>query len=362
MNCRCCRVCLALIVVALAYVAYILNANFQPFKPVHTHHDETCIYLSTPEGQIEDLTFTSEGLGIGSIDDKVKLNKDPSKAPQGGFVSISLDPFEYRPIKITGFPAEVDLHPHGVFLHRDKWLYAVNYAFNRGGQRVEVFELSKAPLELKYLRSVIFSAEYMGSLNDLVVLDEGTLYVSSFLPSPVDDKDPENHSFFGRLFWWTFFKTTEVLKCDVTTDLATCSSQLKGQQMNGITTDGTDVYINDLHAREITRLKIDSATKTLSVAEVIKVSAPIDNIEYNVATKRIYGGAMATLTKQMQFSYGEPKLPGTVVEVEWTLEGWKSNELMTLDGMHTVSSAPRWGDYVVVGTWHDTKIARCKLW
>jgi hypothetical protein len=171
--------------VLLAFAAFYANKAFQPFKDIQNYRDETCIYIDTPEGQIGDITFTSEGVGIGSIDDTVTLfGINSPSTPQGGFVAITLEPFAYQPIPVIGFPSDVNLHPHGVYLYQEKWLYAVNFGHSKGGERVEVFELVKAQtMSLKYHRSIQFGDEYIGSLNGLVVLQDGEIYVSVWLPS-----------------------------------------------------------------------------------------------------------------------------------------------------------------------------------
>jgi hypothetical protein len=352
------------LVVLLAYAAFYANKAFQPFKEIQTYRDETCTYLNTPEGQIEDITFTSDGVGIGSIDDKVTLfGKNSPNTPQGGFVAITLEPFAYQPIPVVGFPSEVNLHPHGVYLFQEKWLYAVNYGHARGGQRVEVFELIKTPtMSLQYHRSIQFGDEYMGALNDLVVLQDGEIYVSVWLPSP---KDKETGFLGLKQFWfilqWTYLKATQLLRCDVKSANAVCSTELKGQQMNGVTTDGQYIYANDLFGRQIIRLRREDSG-SLTEVERIEVSTPLDNIEYDKASKSIYGAGMSSLATFMKFDYGAPKCPGTAVEVKLVNGVWVSEEILTLDGMNTVSTAPRWKDYVVVGTWHDNRLGRCKLW
>jgi hypothetical protein len=357
--------CCAGLVGLLAYSAFIAIKVWQPFKEIRLHQDETCVYLNTPEGQMEDITFTSEGVGIASIDDKRTLNSNaPLNTPQGGFVKITLEPFAYSPIPILGFPSDISLHPHGVFLFQEKWLYAVNYAYSRGGMRVEVFELAKLPeITLKHHRSILFADEYMGVLNDLIVLQDGELYVSYYLPGPTGKEGgyADLPSQLLIFFKNTYMKPTHLLRCAVDTPQAVCTSQVQGQQMNGVTTDGVDVFANDLHARQVIRLKRELSGE-LTELERIDTDTPIDNVEYHRPSGRIYGGGMSSLASFIQFMYfSAPKGPGTVVEIKMEGGTWVASDIITLDGMNSVSAAPRWDDYVVVGTWHDTKIARCKV-
>lgn len=156
-------------------------------------------------------------------------------------------------------------------------------------------------------------------------------------------------------------KPTQLLRCTVDTPQAVCTSQVRGQQMNGVTTDGVDVFANDLFARQVIRLKRELNGELTELGR-IDTDTPIDNLEYHRPSGRIYGGGMSSLASFIQFMYfSAPKEPGTVVEIKMEGTTWVASDIITLDGMHSVSAAPRWDDYVVVGTWHDTKIARCKV-
>jgi hypothetical protein len=366
----------------LAYATYWVNLVFQPFKTIEVFRDDSCVYLETPEGNVEDITYTSEGVGIGSISDKMSLSGLNSQStPQGGFVAVMPEPFAYHLLPIIGFPSEVNLQPHGVFLFQEKWLYAVNYAHSRGGQRVEVFELVKSPeMSLKYHRSILFGDEYMGTLNDLVVLEEGELYVSVWLPIPKE----RGTGHLGLipmlriLFEWTFLRHTSVIRCDVKTALelldedgftedsvnAVCNVELKGMQMNGITTDGVDVFVADVSERQVIRLKREATTGSLVEIERIDVNSSLDNVEFHKPSGRIYGGGLGSVAAFMKFKFfGAEKCPGTAVEIKQQNGKWVSEEILTLDGIKTVSTASRWAEYVSIGVFsYDKKIGRCKLW
>jgi hypothetical protein len=351
----------------LAYAAYCVNLVLQFFKAIEVYRDDSCVYLETPEGNVEDITFTSEGVGIGSISDKRSLSGYNSQStPQGGFVAVTPEPFAYLLLPISGFPSEVNLQPHGVFLFQEKWLYAVNYAHSRGGQRVEVFELVKSPeMSLNYHRSIIFGDEYMGTLNDLVMLQEGELYVSVWLPF-AKYRETGNLGLIPALrivFEWIFLRNTSVIRCDVKTANAVCSIEVRGQQMNGITTDGVDIFAVDVSVRQVIRLKRE-ASGSLVEMERIQVDSSLDNLEFHKPSGMIYGGGVASIANFLKFKfYGTGKCPGTAVEIKLVDGKWVSQELLTLDGIRTVSTAPRWGEYVVVGVFsYDKKIARCKLW
>lgn len=46
-------------------------------------------------------------------------------------------------LELSGFPAGVAFHPHGIFFHRpSSCLYVVNHAYHRGGERIDIFNVA----------------------------------------------------------------------------------------------------------------------------------------------------------------------------------------------------------------------------
>jgi hypothetical protein len=151
--------------------------------------------------------------------------------------------------------------------------------------------------------------------------------------------------------------TTHLLRCDVRSPNAVCTFELKGQEINGVTTDGQFIFINDVFGFEIIRLRRE-ASGSLTEVERIYVSVLLDNIEYHKASKSIYGAGISSLTSLMKFDSGAD----TIVEAKLVDGVWVAEEIMTFGGMYNVSTVIRWEDYVVVGTWQDSRLGRCKLW
>jgi hypothetical protein len=63
---------------------------------------------------------------------------------------------------MNGFPKNVAFHPHGIYIRKDQsksWLYVVNHAYDRGGERIEVFQFVESEdLILEYQFSIIMGS------------------------------------------------------------------------------------------------------------------------------------------------------------------------------------------------------------
>ena len=118
-------------------------------------------------------------VAIGITSDYVDLEehgKDYIK--KGGLVVIDPKEQSVKALPITNFPEDVAFHPHGLFIFENLLLYVVNHAYEKGGERVEVFSLLKKPVTATYMYSIQFPDDMAGSLNDLVVMSEDKMYIT----------------------------------------------------------------------------------------------------------------------------------------------------------------------------------------
>jgi hypothetical protein len=97
-----------------------------------------------------------------------------------------IEKIEIKTLPMNNFPSNVSFHPHGTYLYKDKYLYVINYAFDKGGERVEVFEVlsSRSGLELNYLPSIVYPSKFAGIFNDLVVIgdDDDEILLTTWMP------------------------------------------------------------------------------------------------------------------------------------------------------------------------------------
>lgn len=97
-------------------------------------------------------------------------------------------------LPLKDFPEDVEFNTHGMSIrHEDQTLYAINHAFLKGGERVEVFKIrsdpDKVPYQLDYQYSITsdWLKKYAnGLLNGIQVVDANKFYVSRFYPYPVE--------------------------------------------------------------------------------------------------------------------------------------------------------------------------------
>jgi len=130
----------------------------------------------------EDITMITDYVALVSSDDREKLivlkEKDgggPNLTPDGAIfeVDLSKSPPGVNKLELTGFPADVAFHPHGIYFLKEKnLLFVINHAYGKGGERIEVFEYHKnSDSDLYYQFSLRNDKHFsMGGLNDLVVV------------------------------------------------------------------------------------------------------------------------------------------------------------------------------------------------
>ncbi|GAB5036181.1 Hypothetical protein NocV09_03500030 [Nannochloropsis oceanica] len=154
----------------------------------------------------EDIITITPSILLAGTDDRLRLWENarfgPAKTPQGGLLAIYDDEEEERkeggkkgeegitiePVPLVNFPEGIAFHPHGMYYHREtSKLFVINHAYEKGGERIDVFHLpfttitssrsrSSRRMRLVHARWLyvlappIFQAECMGTLNDLVVL------------------------------------------------------------------------------------------------------------------------------------------------------------------------------------------------
>jgi hypothetical protein len=44
-------------------------------------------------------------------------------------------------LEMKGFPPHLKFFPHGIYLLEKRLLYIINHAYDKGGERVEVFQV-----------------------------------------------------------------------------------------------------------------------------------------------------------------------------------------------------------------------------
>uniref|UniRef100_A0A6B2L869 SMP-30/Gluconolactonase/LRE-like region domain-containing protein n=1 Tax=Arcella intermedia TaxID=1963864 RepID=A0A6B2L869_9EUKA len=102
----------------------------------------------------------------------------------GGLFGIDPKTDAIKPLPLTNFPKGVPFHPHGLSIDPSRsFLYVINHAFDKGGERVEVFKVTGDSLDnllLRHYQSIVLDDFLQGVSNDLVFVREGFLLVTQW--------------------------------------------------------------------------------------------------------------------------------------------------------------------------------------
>lgn len=377
------------IILLLAYITYNLINFLEIFKKLSPIGNENCRVVRGAVG-IEDLVkFGKNGKYlIGSSDDRGKLWELPEfknkNTPDGKMVLIdtevsSLNDIKIQNFPIKNFPHDIAFHPHGIYLYKQKYLYVINHAYHKGGERVEVFKVieeNETPVYLNYLRSIIFSNEFVGIMNDLAVIgDDDKFVITKYLPLPDSVENGRSTSIFNSLFSTltigTNIKLTNAFYCHKNN----CSIILPTASLmnNGITFDGKDtLYVVHVMERRVRVLKVKERDSEFDFTfeKDIDTGYAFDNIEYDFETGKISAGLIGKMVEHMRIVlyYHEHKtLKG--IDSAWygslEIDTKNNNEikLLTLqnDKFFGISSAIRKGDMVFHSSWIDDGVLVCKI-
>ena len=125
----------AVLVLALGYMAYNFFDTLETFKkiPPSDINDSSCEVIDGPVG-IEDFVVYSKEILIGGSNDNLKLFQLAmyNATEDGTLVVFNMTSKVLTSEKIEGFPKEIAFHPHGVYLFKNEFLYAINHAFEEG--------------------------------------------------------------------------------------------------------------------------------------------------------------------------------------------------------------------------------------
>ncbi|MEE4248261.1 MAG: hypothetical protein V2I33_22965 [Kangiellaceae bacterium] len=167
------RVFFATVIAVSAYLAYLYLTIMDYWTSQETHDDDGCFRVPTGYPGSEDVMWLDSEHAIFSSCDLVKLEDSNFTIPFGKIMMVDIRG-NLRELERHGFPAKVAFYPHGLSIWEGRWLYVINHAFNRGGERVEVFEIRRETgIELHYQQSLVFPDRMAGALNDLVVIGPG---------------------------------------------------------------------------------------------------------------------------------------------------------------------------------------------
>jgi sugar lactone lactonase YvrE len=371
----------SIIILAIAIMAFNFVKIFKPLS-TYTAVNDKCEILSGTLA-VEDFVEFGDYL-LGSADNRRGLWGHGSIANEveNGHI-VLFNPKSKKITKITeieGFPKKVAFHPHGLSIH-GKNLYAINHAYRKGSERVEVIQVNldekTGKVTLKYLRSLVFGDDYQGMLNDLAVIDENKFYVTTWKSHPDTLDGPVNGPMETiKVFGFNLlgFKLTKLLYCDGYQDdyRPNCKEipEGKAHMNNGITLDDTNsyLYVSDLLVSQVRKFKVDGDKLTL--VETIDTVVHGDNLTFDKSTGKIYAAGMFDLIAGAKVMDSFTK--GTELSkdfVSWagatTIDTKNGNKVSTAvnqkDFFRGISVAIVTKNGLVLGSFYEDGVMMCPL-
>ena len=297
-------------------------------------------------------------------------------------------------LPIINYPEKINFHPHGIYIRKeDRTLYVVNHAYEKGGERIDVFRIitdddididDDIPIRLDYKYSITsdwMKKELNGIINSIVVVEENKFYITQYeaephKPSPFKlssefkkgvtllrnlllGPDANTHVFYCE---YTPLSSSASSSSSALTDNLDCrkvAGQFEGA--NGIThnADYSKIFVSSW--KSITVFDRDSTTNNLAGRITIHVPNVVDNIKYDDVTGNIYGGTLNNMFSSFitnPYPKESNKNVGGVVELyqdgEHTSDAdddfsWKARQVITTSKLNSISNGLRMNDYYVMG-------------
>ena len=386
-------------IVLISYVIFLIidftGINYNP----RLFNEDLCSYHTGIIGAEDIVNYN--GIPLISSDDRPKLMMQSDKygvlkTPSGSIYTIipSNDNNQniiFQSIDLIDFPKDILFHPHGLSLHGNK-LFVLNHAWEKGGERVEIFDIKtndNNKLSLIYNNSVVFSDDFMGMFNDLLVLNQKEFFITTLtntVHSPKGTNLPE--TFWKdqiRLLRNIFLRETYVyyVNIDLTRknplNFIRKESQTSDRMNNGISSNGKNLILvgNTMDKRvSVYRYEENKQNKQqnydhLIFLRTIDVGDHVDNIDYDPETKSFYLGVFPRLIdfvkiENMIKEHGKilhnDDLKGGVSRIreEEKVDRMKAEMIYFQKDLGPVSVACKFQDSLILGTAFGEGISICK--
>ena len=388
----------SLIVIFLAWCSYQIIQLTEYFKENPLVNPEKCHLLKGIFGPEDIVNW--KGIGLTASDDRIKLwyggaNRDVDKTPNGNMWAIHPsnlpEKVSFQLIFVQNFPYDVAFHPHGMSLHENT-LYVINHAYGKGGERVEVFDISleiendiKKTVVIKYKYSLTYKdkfKEYYGSFNDLLALNEKEILITNWLSVPHTVIGPNMAGTFWldlkRVFYMAFLERSYVHYCKVTENNELDCKELPQTvcgSSNGINFDGKDLVMvakNTDKKVDLFRLVEVNGEKDLVFLRDIDIKYLIDNIDYDPKTNSFYVSLIGRLvdflieenemkTKGKTEALPEVKTGIIQIQVKEKIEDMKPEIIYMQNELLGLSIGTKFDNYILLGGPFFDGISVCDL-
>jgi hypothetical protein len=361
----------------------IYKGNIKSFlelnKDVKYFGNNTCSILRGSSG-ISDMAKYKIFL-IGSSNDNLNMfliSENMASIPNGNLMQVDVKNRRMKKIPITGLPSNIAFHPLGLYVYKDKLLYVINSAFNKGGQRIEVFALSDklGNIYLKYLKSILLNESFMGIISDLAVINEDQFYITTEYPTPDNSIRGRNHTegyiddLMGNIA--QDLKTTFVYYCDVgDNNKADCkANQQTGSLMNkGLAFDGKNkLFVSSFIDRMLRIYEINmNDLNDLKLIKTINSDYALSDINYDEREQKIYGGLAGKVNEFIDFIKAvneTKKLPDNINysggAMSYDIMADKIDYLLNQNVFYGINSAILRDGNIVMSSLFDNGVLICK--
>eukprot|EP00536_Pseudo-nitzschia_multiseries_P005594 jgi/Psemu1/295946/fgenesh1_pm.107_\ len=373
----------------------LLDYLEEPF----VHHDDDCVKVMSIGASEDQTKFNNNSILM--TEWRVTGYKPGDEIPpgamyvasgfqQGSETPKSAEEFVRNDLKIeklplVNYPEGVDFHPHGIYIRKeDRTLYVINHAYEKGGERIDVFTIGTAndgdddpeneiPNRLDYRYTITsdwMKNEMNGIFNSLIFVEKNKFYVTQYLAIQ------EIHD------GWLSFKAkvtlervksllygkraTYVWYCEYD-DESNASSSLDCRKAadnfigaNGIThnSDYSKVFVVD--HKTITVFDRNPSSNELEGRTTVDIPHLADNVKFDDVSGNVYGGTInnlwSTVFKNHFPKESEDSTSG-IVELVFEPESkkgassipWKPREVLSTSKLNGVSNGLRMNNFYVMG-------------
>lgn len=378
------------IILTISYLAYSI-ADLLGFRaPTPLINENKCSFHSGIIGAEDIVNYN--GIPIISSDDRAKLffrsDYGINKTENGKIYTVipkkTGDKIELinQSIMILGFPSDILFHPHGIAVFKDK-LFVINHAFYKGGERVEVFniETNENELILIYNNSILFGEKYSSMFNDLTVISETEILITTSSDIPYESSVFNVLERFLRnaLLHKTYVYYVEInLHNPVEKTLISMTKQTETADRfnNGIAYDGEIILVGNSLDKRVslyTFEKNNGLNEKLKFKRIISVGNElVDNINYDERTQSFFLGVggrvydflleIDMLSKNGRTESQENMRSGAyLIKKTGDLKLMEAEVLFNQYVLTGVSVACKFDDYILLGAPYANGISYCLL-
>jgi len=348
--------------------------------PGYSYNDEACELRGQGMGLLgsEDLAMGRHGLLFISSGDIIQgFGQGIAQSKPGGIWVLDFSQKRIlEPVKlhIKGVPEGLTFRFHGLDVsNATDRIYAVNHQESKSS--VDVFEItynteclgetwSCPPVTLTFHTTVTSQHFPHAGINDVAEVDSDHFYVTQFQPFPLPAKgthNPRGVEILQTLMALPIFvfnlKWTTVYVCSVSQATCETATEEMFSGANGMTVspDRRTVFVNDPVQKLVTVLRKAEKGHQLTKEAEIKLTVPVDNIEYDDEADEILMGTIPDIFAAKKFMEGNWSVAvpgGMAVASRLPTGGWKVRDVLEHDGtkLSQISAAARFRGTVVLGT------------